>query len=155
MKRAAIPALLLACLLAGALAAAVLASPRALLESTSIATTAATEPTTVSSTTASTTTTTSSTTTTTTAQTIAAGVRIGGVRVGGLTPAAAYQAVRHAFDAPLVLVVGRHRLTVAPASRPWTDDRAPVEWITDRMIVAFAAHGGSLRQRLLPTAPRP
>jgi len=42
---------------------------------------------------------------------------------------------------------------VAPSERPWTDDRAPVEWITDRMIVAFAARGGELDEVLLPTAP--
>jgi spermidine synthase len=36
---------------------------------------------------------------------------------------------------------------------PWTDDRAPVEWITDRMIVEFAAGGGRLDEFPLPTAP--
>jgi spermidine synthase len=35
----------------------------------------------------------------------------------------------------------------------WTDDRAPVEWITDRMIVEFAAGGGRLDEFPLPTAP--
>jgi spermidine synthase len=39
------------------------------------------------------------------------------------------------------------------AKRPWTDDRAPVEWVTDRMIVEFAARGGELDEDLLPTAP--
>jgi spermidine synthase len=39
------------------------------------------------------------------------------------------------------------------AGDPWTDDRAPVEWITDRMIVEFAARGGDLDERPLPTAP--
>jgi lipoprotein-anchoring transpeptidase ErfK/SrfK len=87
------------------LAAAVLASPRAILDSSSTTTT------TSSSTTASTT-----TTTTTAPQTIASGVRIGGVRVGGLTPGDAYDAVRRAFDEPLVLLVGRHRLEVAPGT---------------------------------------
>ena len=42
---------------------------------------------------------------------------------------------------------------VAPAARPWTDDRAPVEWITDRMIVEYAARGGRLDESPLPTAP--
>jgi spermidine synthase len=41
-----------------------------------------------------------------------------------------------------------------PAERPWTDDRAPVEWITDRMIAAYAVRGASSPERLLPTAPR-
>ena len=39
------------------------------------------------------------------------------------------------------------------AKRPWTDDRAPVEWVTDRMIVEYAARGGELDEDLLPTAP--
>jgi hypothetical protein len=34
-----------------------------------------------------------------------------------------------------------------------TDDRAPVEWLTDRMIVDFIAHGGDLDERPLPTGP--
>jgi spermidine synthase len=36
---------------------------------------------------------------------------------------------------------------------PWTDDRAPVEWITDRMIVSYAAEGGRLDEDYLPTRP--
>jgi spermidine synthase len=42
---------------------------------------------------------------------------------------------------------------VAPSTDPWTDDRAPVEWVTDRMILAYAAEGGRLDEDLLPTAP--
>jgi spermidine synthase len=42
---------------------------------------------------------------------------------------------------------------VAPASRPWTDDRAPVEWVTDRMILGYAAEGGRVDEQPLPTAP--
>ena len=37
---------------------------------------------------------------------------------------------------------------------PWTDDHAPVEWVTDRMIVEYAARGGDLDEAQLPTAPR-
>jgi len=37
--------------------------------------------------------------------------------------------------------------------RVWTDDRAPVEWITDRMIVEYGARGGRLEEAPLPTAP--
>ena len=40
-----------------------------------------------------------------------------------------------------------------PVERPWTDDRAPVEWITDRMIAAYAVRGASSSELLLPTAP--
>jgi len=39
------------------------------------------------------------------------------------------------------------------AERPWTDDRAPVEWVTDRMIVEYAARGGGLDEDFLPTRP--
>jgi spermidine synthase len=42
---------------------------------------------------------------------------------------------------------------VAASSDPWTDDHAPVEWITDRMIVEYAARGGDLDEHPLPTAP--
>ena len=57
------------------------------------------------------------TTTTTTADSAALpeGITIGGVAVGGLTPAEAYEAVRAEFATPLVLVFAGHRLSVAPA----------------------------------------
>jgi len=32
---------------------------------------------------------------------------------------------------------------MAPSSDPLTDDRAPVEWLTDQMIVQYAAAGGN------------
>jgi hypothetical protein len=38
---------------------------------------------------------------------------------------------------------------------PWTDDRAPVEWLTDRMIISYAAEGGRLEEDYLPTRPAP
>jgi len=44
---------------------------------------------------------------------------------------------------------------VTRVERPWTDDRAPVEWITDRMILEFAAAGGELEEDPLPTDPEP
>jgi spermidine synthase len=34
-----------------------------------------------------------------------------------------------------------------------TDDRAPVEWLSDRAIVTYVAHGGRLQDDSLPTAP--
>jgi spermidine synthase len=40
-----------------------------------------------------------------------------------------------------------------PSRDPWTDDRAPVEWVTDRMILSYALEGGTASQALLPTAP--
>ncbi len=57
---------------------------------------------------------------------------------------------------PLVVLLEanlRSRPAVPPSSDPWTDDHAPVEWVTDRMIVSFAARGGDLDEAPLPTAP--
>ena len=45
------------------------------------------------------------------------------------------------------------RAVTEKAKRPWTDDRAPVEWVTDRMIIEYAARGGELDEDFLPTAP--
>ncbi len=42
---------------------------------------------------------------------------------------------------------------VPPSQDPLTDDRAPVEWLTDRAILAYIAGGGVLDEHLLPTAP--
>jgi predicted membrane-bound spermidine synthase len=66
-------------------------------------------------------------------------------RVEGISPAAASLA-------PLF------RAGVTPmhqTQEPLTDDRAPVEWLTDRMILDFVAGGGDLDEDLLPTAPGP
>jgi spermidine synthase len=40
-----------------------------------------------------------------------------------------------------------------PSHDPLTDDHAPVEWLTDRAILAYIAAGGVLNEQLLPTAP--
>jgi predicted membrane-bound spermidine synthase len=55
--------------------------------------------------------------------------------------------------APLVPLFQDELAPVDPHGRPLTDDRAPVEWLTDRMIVDFVARGGDLDEDLLPTAP--
>jgi spermidine synthase len=56
---------------------------------------------------------------------------------------------------PLVRLLLRDlRPVTKKAERPWTDDRAPVEWVTDRMIVEYAARGGELDEDFLPTRPR-
>jgi hypothetical protein len=55
--------------------------------------------------------------------------------------------------APLTRLVARDLRPARPSGDPWTDDRAPVEWITDRMIVEYAAEGGRLDETSLPTAP--
>jgi predicted membrane-bound spermidine synthase len=54
---------------------------------------------------------------------------------------------------PLTRLLGAGLKPVGPADDPWTDDRSPVEWITDRMIVEYAAEGGDLDEVSLPTAP--
>lgn len=40
-----------------------------------------------------------------------------------------------------------------PSGSAWTDDRAPVEWLTDRMLAEQIARRQGLDERLLPTAP--
>ena len=57
--------------------------------------------------------------------------------------------------APLRELLARETSPVEVADRPWTDDRAPVEWLTDRMIVSYAAEGGRLEEDYLPTRPAP
>jgi predicted membrane-bound spermidine synthase len=55
--------------------------------------------------------------------------------------------------APLRELLARDAAPVEASGRPWTDDRAPVEWLTDRMIVTYAAEGGRLDEDYLPTRP--
>jgi SAM-dependent methyltransferase len=55
--------------------------------------------------------------------------------------------------APLVPLFQEGLLPVQAVERPLTDDRAPVEWLTDRMIIDFVARGGELDEDYLPTRP--
>ena len=55
--------------------------------------------------------------------------------------------------APLTELAAEDFRPARPSGDPWTDDHAPVEWITDRMIVEYAAEGGRLDETSLPTAP--
>jgi spermidine synthase len=72
----------------------------------------------------------------------------------GLTAPPARDVTTDAGLVPLVRLLRRQLSDpVDPSSDPWTDDHAPVEWITDRMIVSYAARGGELDEELLPTAP--
>jgi spermidine synthase len=57
--------------------------------------------------------------------------------------------------APLTRLLARDIQPARPSGDVWTDDRAPVEWITDRMIVEYAAEGGRLDETPLPTEPQP
>jgi hypothetical protein len=61
----------------------------------------------------------------------------------------------HADLEPLRRLLARDAAEVSPAGRPWTDDRAPVEWVTDRMIVSYAREGGRFEEDYLPTRPEP
>jgi spermidine synthase len=54
---------------------------------------------------------------------------------------------------PLRELLARDARPLTPSGTPWTDDRAPVEWLTDRMIVSYAAEGGRLDEDSLPTRP--
>ena len=64
---------------------------------------------------------------------------------------------------PPAPTISRRSVSCSPATSrplegvdtPWTDDRAPVEWLTDRMIVSYAAEGGRLDEDYLPTRPPP
>ena len=47
----------------------------------------------------------------------------------------------------------RDVVPVRATREPLTDDRAPVEWLTDSMIVEHLVRGGELDEDLLPTAP--
>ncbi|HEY2938815.1 MAG TPA: hypothetical protein VGJ27_03305, partial [Gaiellaceae bacterium] len=65
---------------------------------------------------------------------------------------------RRAARAPgkvaLLLPLFRDRLAQVRASgKPLTDDRAPVEWLTDRMILEQVERGGAHDEPALPTAP--
>jgi hypothetical protein len=52
----------------------------------------------------------------------------------------------------LPLVRGELR-AVHPTADPLTDDRAPVEWLTDRALLEEIAAGGHFSENLLPTHP--
>ena len=54
---------------------------------------------------------------------------------------------------PLRDLLARQARPLPASGRAWTDDRAPVEWVTDRMIISFAARGGRLDEDFLPTRP--
>ena len=56
---------------------------------------------------------------------------------------------------PLRDLLARDVRPLTATGDPWTDDRAPVEWLTDRMIISYAAEGGRLDEDYLPTRPVP
>jgi spermidine synthase len=54
---------------------------------------------------------------------------------------------------PLLPLFRRDLEAVRATVEPLTDDRAPVEWLTDRMIIDFVSRGGELDEDFLPTEP--
>jgi hypothetical protein len=54
---------------------------------------------------------------------------------------------------PLTRLLSAQMQPRGPSAHPWTDDRAPVEWLTDAMIVDYAARGRQIPEASLPTAP--
>jgi spermidine synthase len=77
--------------------------------------------------------------------------------VNGLVTRAGLErrASRAAGKVALLLPLLRSRLEpVHPQGKPLTDDRAPVEWLTDRMILHEIEQGGNVNEPQLPTAPR-
>jgi spermidine synthase len=80
-------------------------------------------------------------------------LRFNRIVVGLTSPPARRPAPASRLEPLVRLLRGGLRGPVARADDPWTDDHAPVEWVTDRMIVSYAARGGSLDEVDLPTAP--
>jgi len=73
-------------------------------------------------------------------------------------PVSRVELTERAADAPadvaaLVSLFRQDVESVDSVGEPLTDDRAPVEWLTDRMIIDYVARGGELDEDLLPTAP--
>ncbi|MGB9880109.1 MAG: spermidine synthase, partial [Anaerolineae bacterium] len=54
---------------------------------------------------------------------------------------------------PLTRLLTSQWTRISPMKRYWTDDRAPVEWITDRMILAYGLSGKDRSPDFLPTRP--
>jgi spermidine synthase len=85
-------------------------------------------------------------------------LRFNQLMLGFDRPVAAEQLRDRAAEAPaqvgpLVPLFQSGIEPVRQTERPFTDDRAPVEWVTDQMIVDYIAEGGSLDEEYLPTRP--
>jgi lipoprotein-anchoring transpeptidase ErfK/SrfK len=120
-----------------------------------VTTSTTTATTTVATTTTTATTTTAPTTTTTPpppprTNVVPAGVRVAGVRVGGLSPADAVDAVKQAFARPLTVVVDRNRLLLEPsrvafAYATTAVARARISTAGTNVPLVVSVHGGALR----------
>jgi predicted membrane-bound spermidine synthase len=85
-------------------------------------------------------------------------LRFNELMLGFTTPVGRDRLVDRVEDAPdavdpLVPLFQGGLEPVEATERPLTDDRAPVEWLTDRMIIDFIARGGELDEDYLPTRP--
>jgi hypothetical protein len=78
---------------------------------------------------------------------------LGFARPQGLSVLAQRAATAPADILPLTSLLTSQWTRVGPMPGYWTDDRAPVEWITDRMIVSYGLSGKDRSETLLPTAP--
>jgi predicted membrane-bound spermidine synthase len=85
-------------------------------------------------------------------------LRFNELMLGFTEPVGRDQLVERVQDAPaavdaLVPLFQGGLEAVEATERPLTDDRAPVEWLTDRMIIDFVSRGGELDEDYLPTRP--
>ena len=86
-------------------------------------------------------------------------LRFNTIVVGLTNPLTRRELVRRLRSGPARLASLRRLLALEvaplpPSADPWTDDRAPVEWLTDRMILSFALQGGELQGPPLPDVRR-
>jgi lipoprotein-anchoring transpeptidase ErfK/SrfK len=141
---------------AGAFSGAVIADVTTSTTSSTVATT-----TTAATTTATTTTgvTTITSTTPSTPATVPPGVRVAGVRVGGLRPTEAVSAVQTAFRRPLPIVVDRNKLLLIPAKvasaySATAVARARIAQPGANVQLVVAVHGPALRAWLAAVEQR-
>ena len=139
---------------AGAFSGAVIADVTTSTTSSTVATT-----TTAATTTTPTTTATTTQTTPSTSKTVPAGVRVAGIRVGGLLPADAVSAVQEAFHRQLPVVIDRSKLLldptrVASAYSATAVARARIADPGSNVQLVVSVHGPALRAWLAAAAQR-
>jgi len=139
---------------AGAFSGAVIADVTTSTTSSTVATTTA-----ATTTTATTTAATTTETTPTTSKTLPAGVRVAGVRVGGLLPADAVSAVQEAFHRQLPVVIDRSKLLLDPAKvasaySATAVAKARIAEPGSNVQLVVSVHGQALRAWLAAAAHR-
>jgi hypothetical protein len=58
-------------------------------------------------------------------------------RVGRAT--LAYRLLRAPYPLAPAASIARHLRSIGPTSNPLTDDKAPIEWMTDNMIIQYVS----------------